>query len=564
MIKKITSLFLLYFLSTGLSISQNPFSVAPTFFESRIESAIFQIDGSLYVVAGNKTSGDNYQRSDLWKFDPTPEIPLAYWQNLGEIPGDTRAGSVAFVLNGYGYFGTGTNTESDANHFKDFYRFDPSDNSITRIADYPAPITGGFSFVLNGRAFVGGGFVYFKDPNIIDEPWLGLREYIPSTDSWVYAPSLPANFVNSIAFNIGGKAYVGMGNHHANFYEYDLANNTWTLKTTFPGAGSGRVLPVGFSSAQYGYVGAGRSLVSSSTYYNDLWRYDPSTNSWSQKTNIPGPARKGMIGTFLNGEAYLGFGGNEEAWYKYSPACDFVSYLLTGADLVCTSANYSNQNLPEGSSINWTSSNPGGLSINSAGVATRVNNFHGVVTVSSNISGCGTRTYSKTVTVGTPAPTINYTEVYVPNKPYRYDFTATLFPGATYKWYVNGVLQGGTSNTLSVSLPCGITKSVKCYQINTCGQSGFSNEETLTGECGMMMSISPNPATTELTVSDESISDEIDAVTLFNSNQEKVYSSKTAGPVTKIPVDNLPEGLYFLQVISKKGAIKQKRIVVKK
>lgn len=70
---------------------------------------------------------------------------------------------------------------------------------------------------------------------------------------------------------------------------------------------------------------------------------------------------------------------------------------------ICGSVVLVVDNVPAGSTLNWTSSNPSALDISSGGVATRQNNFNGQVTVTATInSGCGTLTLVKTVNVGLP------------------------------------------------------------------------------------------------------------------------------------------------------------------
>ncbi len=83
-----------------------------------------------------------------------------------------------------------------------------------------------------------------------------------------------------------------------------------------------------------------------------------------------------------------------------------------------------------------------------------------------------------------PTPTITARLVSGPGEPTDYSFTATEIPGATYNWYVNGVLQqSGPSKTFDWYFQCKVSKTVKCVISNACYTSGFSNAITRTGGC---------------------------------------------------------------------------------
>ena len=67
---------------------------------------------------------------------------------------------------------------------------------------------------------------------------------------------------------------------------------------------------IGFSLGGYGYVltgGEDGQVFSSS---KDFFRYDPSTDSWLQLPDYPGPARGYGIGDVWNGKMYFGFGSS--------------------------------------------------------------------------------------------------------------------------------------------------------------------------------------------------------------------------------------------------------------
>ncbi|MFN8351046.1 MAG: kelch repeat-containing protein [Flavobacteriales bacterium] len=95
--------------------------------------------------------------------------------------------------------------------------------------------------------------------------------------------------------------------------------NIWTQKANF--SGTPRRGAFGFSISGKGYVGTGNNA---STFYNDLWEYDPGTNVWTQKANVPGNPRWLGTGFALGTKGYAGLGENQFAnalndFYEYDP-----------------------------------------------------------------------------------------------------------------------------------------------------------------------------------------------------------------------------------------------------
>ncbi len=82
-----------------------------------------------------------------------------------------------------------------------------------------------------------------------------------------------------------------------------------------------------------GYIVTG---IDNGEYQNDLWEYDPSTDTWTKKRNITNVSDEayddeyatitgiGKVGFSINGKGYLATGGQttgSEVW-EYNPATD--------------------------------------------------------------------------------------------------------------------------------------------------------------------------------------------------------------------------------------------------
>ncbi len=186
------------------------------------------------------------------------------------------------------------------------------------------------SFSIANRGYLVGG----EDSLSIEKNdcW----EYDPGTDSWTQKANLPGpGRRDAVGFAIGTKGYCGtgidapdafMGNILSDFWEYNPATNTWTQKAPYPGNfGFGIYFAVGFSTTTKGYVTCGKQGPSS--YSQELWEYNPSTNSWIQKAMFPGGVRYGQSAFVLNGKGYVGC-GTDENWFtsdfwEYNPATNF-------------------------------------------------------------------------------------------------------------------------------------------------------------------------------------------------------------------------------------------------
>lgn len=135
----------------------------------------------------------------------------------------------------------------------------------------------------------------------------------------------------AVRFVINDVIYVGLGeagagNYPKDFYKYNAATNQWSAIASFPGAG--RETGVAYAVNGKGYVGLGVAFIGvNTTVYKDFWRYDPTTDSWTQLGDFDGLARSKATAFVLNGAAYVGTGVDEQFtlrsdWWKYDPATD--------------------------------------------------------------------------------------------------------------------------------------------------------------------------------------------------------------------------------------------------
>ncbi len=183
----------------------------------------------------------------------------------------------------------------------------------TQKADFGGVVRyGAVGFSIGDKGYIGTG--YGLTPQTGTQRTKDFWEYDVANDTWTQK----ANFggaarTYAAGFSIGGKGYIGTGNvpptsNVKDFWEYDPATNIWTKKADF--GGGSRMSAVGFSIGNKGYIGLGLNSVDR----KDFWEYDPSTNVWTKKADFAGTARSDVVGFSIGNKGYIGTG----LYYNYS------------------------------------------------------------------------------------------------------------------------------------------------------------------------------------------------------------------------------------------------------
>ena len=205
------------------------------------------------------------------------------WLKLPDYPGQGRLGVNALSIGNYGYMGMGYDGSSGR---PDWYRYNPSSNSWTQMADLPstAGLWSSVTFVINNLGYIVTGA---KSPGLSNQTY----EYDPAGNSWAVRAAFPGIArENAAGFAIGSKGYCGTGYGNnttlKDFYEYDQPSNTWSIRDSFPGLT--RSGACGLSIGTKGYIGMGNN-TSSTFNFQDFYEYDPTANSWTQRADFTLP-----------------------------------------------------------------------------------------------------------------------------------------------------------------------------------------------------------------------------------------------------------------------------------
>ncbi len=135
--------------------------------------------------------------------------------------------------------------------------------------------------------------------------------------NWVQTDPFPGTpRDDGSAFTIGNTAYFGSGlevgwQPTRDFYAYSFAEG-WSPIASLP-EGNARQYACGCADGAHGYIFGGAGANSS--YFNDLWRYAPDTDTWTAMSPLPAAGRSGMACFEMDGKLYVVGGRTDEDTY---------------------------------------------------------------------------------------------------------------------------------------------------------------------------------------------------------------------------------------------------------
>ena len=261
----------------------------------------------------------------------------------------------------------------------------------------------------------------------------------------------------------------------------------------------------------------------------------------------------------------------------------FLAPEITCPDLICTLSTAVMDVDPDADSITWslTPSNLFTGSLTSTGKTANITavgtNGQGKITYTFKMPSNEIFTAEKTFWVGTYSSS-NY-PVSGPSTAQCQQYVYYSIPQLVGVTSINWVWPGSWTyisgqNTWSLALKTGNSGSggiVGVQATNSCGPSGsyYTKYTAVNGICGYSLVLTPNPATTETTLSIESTNPEV----VFDENQEwemKVYDAfqtlkmkkeKLKGKEMKIQASGWKVGVYIVRVKYKEEVLTEQLVV---
>jgi N-acetylneuraminic acid mutarotase len=203
---------------------------------------------------------------------------------------------------------------------------------------------------------IGGGYPSAKDV---------VEAYDPATDTWTTKASLLQPRIGMAAAVVNRIIYIVGGNYNQrNCQAYDPGTNTWEEKAPIPLGGGGWVhSATAYNGLIYVFGGSNYSPWSA---LSTVYAYDPQTNTWAKKKDMPTP--RFAVQTYLvDGRIYVMGGSQSEGTALstvevYDPANDtWTSLAIMPQRLFAHSgATVNGRIYVLGGSSDWTT---GGLDV---------------------------------------------------------------------------------------------------------------------------------------------------------------------------------------------------------
>ena len=234
--------------------------------------------GLIYSVTG--VSNGSNTASD-YVYDPSTDT----WTAFADFPNGGLEKPACAFINGKLYVADGW--DGSGNNSAALYIYDPSTDSWTTGADNPNSQGGGAAGVaLNGKLYVIGGC-----QNGSSCPGdSSVEVYDPSSDSWSAAADYPAVIAWQSCGAIAGEIYcaggIASGSETPNTYVYDPSTDTWTGGLAPIPVASGGLWGSAFTATADGQLLVQDGVTDNfATVTNEGFAYDVASDSWSSLPN---------------------------------------------------------------------------------------------------------------------------------------------------------------------------------------------------------------------------------------------------------------------------------------
>jgi N-acetylneuraminic acid mutarotase len=270
----------------------------------RTLASSFAIADKIYVIGGMNSATC---LNDVWQYDINSNI----WIQKNDFPGAAKKGITAFSMNGKGYLVGGN--DCNRSYLAEVWEYNPTSDTWTKKTDFAG---GGreeaASFVIGNKAYVGTGYAEtYGANNTYSYAYNDWWEYTPTTDTWIQKSNVPGQGRGwAISNSLNGKGYLGLGSSSTqtlsfnDFYEYDTASDVWTTKANYP-LSLGDAMCFSYGSEIYVCGGINFSNFQPTS---SVRKYNPTTNTWTNQTNMGGGITMGAVSVNANGRAFVGTG----------------------------------------------------------------------------------------------------------------------------------------------------------------------------------------------------------------------------------------------------------------
>jgi hypothetical protein len=317
----------------GAGPTAEPQPAAPELTYSAIADQPFPVQEAQGLVLGDtlyQFGGFDSQKSG---YTPTErsyafDIPNQAWQPLADLPylagtgdpgtGVTHAGVTTDGANVYlaGGFVSADGQSGQKFGTKEVYRYSIADDAYTRLPDLPEERSSGALVYLDGQLHFISGSNTARTTEPTDHYVLDLNG---GATAWENAAPLPEGRNHPSAVAFGGLIYffAGQTGHddpsvaHDDVWSYDPATDSWAQRAPIPQAVNHAVSAT-FVMGDRIVLAGGKTTHTTLT--DKVWAYDPGADEWDELSPLPTARGGGVAGPYGEGFVYTGgFGADAGA-----------------------------------------------------------------------------------------------------------------------------------------------------------------------------------------------------------------------------------------------------------
>lgn len=187
----------------------------------------------------------------------------------------------------------------------------------TQLPDFPGtPRDDAASFSVDGMIYVGTGM---ETGWGLTNDWYSFDQMTQQWDTIATLPASPRQYCST--FVIDGRGYLFGGLDASGplneLWRYDPFTDTWTERASLPAPG--RYASVALPGNNHAIITTG--LLDNGVPTNETWKYDALSDSWSTRAPMPGQARHRSA--VVNGAVV---GGADSAYHALADAYSYISF----------------------------------------------------------------------------------------------------------------------------------------------------------------------------------------------------------------------------------------------
>ncbi len=206
-----------------------------------------------------------FSKNAMYSFNPTQLT----FTKLADLTIEGLYSTTGFLIGSNIYVGLGSDGFSESS--KLFWKFSITNNNWEEVAPFPGDFKSlAFSFTINDKGYVGGGFDLLDLPaTLMNDLW----SYEPLLDRWVKKESLPIQRTDLYDLSATQMSGFGYAYHKSKIVEYNPVFDLWEFKESVP-VDAAICISHLFTYNNRVYIPSVYIVQENSKMYLTLWAYE--------------------------------------------------------------------------------------------------------------------------------------------------------------------------------------------------------------------------------------------------------------------------------------------------